>query len=70
MFKMVDFSALDHSAISLCGCKALSGNVDKPSSVCGCAGCLSRGTPVFVPLTCTDPFVSIPVKQLGGHKTE
>ena len=34
------------------------------------AGCLSRGTHVFVPLTCTDPFVSIPVKQLGGHKTE
>ena len=68
MVKMVDFSALDHSTISLCGCKALSGNVDKPSSVCGCAGCFSRGTPVFVPLT--DPFVSIPVKQLGGHKTE
>ena len=68
MVKMVDFSALDHSTISLCVCKALSGNVDKPMSVCGCVGCFSRGTPVFVPLT--DPFVSIPVKQLGGHKTE
>ena len=54
MVKMVDFSALDHSTISLCGCKALSGNVDKPSSVCGCAGYFSRGTPVFVPLT--DPI--------------
>ena len=64
--KVVDFSALDHSTISSCGCKALSGNVDKPSFACGCAGCFSRGTPVFVPLT--DPFVLIPVKQLGDAK--
>ena len=49
MVKVVDFSALDHST--------LSGNVDKQSSACGCVGCFSLGTPVFVPLT--DPFVSL-----------
>ena len=66
MVKVGDFSVLDHSTILPCGCKALTGNVDKPCSVCGCVGCFSRGTPVFVPLT--DPFVSIPVKQLGDTK--
>ena len=69
MVKVVDFSALDHSTISSCGCKAVSDNVNKPSSACGCVVFFcSRGTSVFVPLT--DPFVSIPVKQLGGRKTE
>ena len=65
MIKVVDFSALNHSTISPCGCKALSGNVNKPSSACGCVGCFFRGTPGFVPLT--DPFVSIPVKKLGAQ---
>ena len=66
MVKVVDFSALDHSTISPCGCMALSGNVDKPSPACGCVRCFSRDTPVFVSpvfVPLTDPFVSIPVKR-------
>ena len=51
MVKVVDFSALGHSTISPCGCKAVSDNVNKSSSACGCVVLCSRGTPVFVPLT-------------------
>ena len=47
--KVVDFSALDHSTISSCGCKVLSGNVDKPSFACGCAGCFFPGYSRFRP---------------------
>ena len=68
MVKAVDFSALDHSTISSCGCKAVSDNVNKPGSACGCVVFLFPGYSRFRPTYRS--FVSIPVKQLGGRKTE
>ena len=47
--KVVVFSALDHSSISPCGCMTLSGNVDKPSSACGCVRCFFSGYSRFRP---------------------